>query len=82
MLKIPWKNIYTAPVQVSIENLFLLVNPIQDIVYDEEKEEKWKQEIKQSAISKVELAKKAAKEKGTISINRRSSQLMIVYLTR
>lgn len=47
-----------------VENLFLLVNPIQDVVYDAEKEEKLKQEAKQAIINKVELAKKKEKEKG------------------
>ncbi len=64
ILKIPWKNIYTAPVEVHVEDLFLLVNPIQDIVYDAVKEEKLKQDAKQALISKVELAKKTEKEKG------------------
>lgn len=64
MLKIPWKNIYTAPVEVSVENLFLLVNPIQDVVYDPVKEEKLKQDTKQALINQVELAKKVEKEKG------------------
>lgn len=63
-MKIPWKNIYTAPVEVSVENLFLLVHPIQDVVYDPVKEEKLKQETKQGLINQVELAKKIEKEKG------------------
>lgn len=63
-MKIPWKNIYTAPVEVSVENLFLLVHPIQDVVYDPVKEEKLKQETKQALINQVELAKKVEKEKG------------------
>lgn len=51
--------------EVSVEELFLLVNPIQDVVYDAEKEERLKQEAKQALIAKVELAKKTEREKGT-----------------
>lgn len=63
-MKIPWKNIYTAPVEVSVEDLFLLVSPLRDVVYNPEREEKLRQETKQALINKVELAKKTEKEKG------------------
>lgn len=46
-MKIPWKNLYAAPTEASIERLFLLVVPNQEIKYDPVKEEKWKQEAKQ-----------------------------------
>ncbi|XP_075230691.1 vacuolar protein sorting 13C isoform X2 [Lycorma delicatula] len=63
VLKIPWKNLYSAPTEASIEKLFLLVVPHQEIKYDPEKEEKWKQEAKQAEIAKVEAAKKRELEK-------------------
>lgn len=62
-LKIPWKNLYSAPVEASVENLFLLVAPNTEIKYDPVKEEKWKQEAKQAEIEKVEDAKKREREK-------------------
>lgn len=62
-LKIPWKNLYSAPVEASVENLFLLVAPNTEIKYDPVKEEKWKQEAKQAEIEKVEAAKKREREK-------------------
>lgn len=55
------------------------MNPIQDISYDPEKEEKLLQEIKQSLINKVELAKKAEKEKGNFNIFCLYSILRIVH---
>lgn len=64
VLQIPWKNLYGAPVQASIENLYLLVVPNQQVVYDPEKEEKRAQDAKQAEIQRVELAKKKEAEKG------------------
>lgn len=64
MLKIPWKNLYGAAVEASIEDLYLLVVPNQEIKYDAVKEEKWAFEAKQAEINKVEMAKKKEAEKG------------------
>lgn len=57
VLKIPWKNIYSGSVEASIDSLFLLVVPTQDISYDVEKEEKNKQTVKQNQILKIEYIK-------------------------
>lgn len=62
-LKIPWKNLYSAPVEAAVENLYLLVVPNTEIKYDPAKEEKWKQDAKQAEINKVEEAKKQEREK-------------------
>lgn len=64
MLKIPWKNLYSAPVEASVEGLFLLVVPNQEVKYDPIKEEKWSQEAKQAELQRIEAAKKREKEKG------------------
>lgn len=64
MLKIPWKNLYSAPVEASVEGLFLLVVPNQEVKYDPLKEEKLAQEIKKSELQRIEDAKKREKEKG------------------
>ncbi|XP_069674534.1 intermembrane lipid transfer protein Vps13 isoform X2 [Periplaneta americana] len=63
VLKIPWKNLYSAPVEATIEGLFLLVVPNQEVKYDPIKEEKWSQEAKQAELTKIEEAKKREKEK-------------------
>ncbi|KAG8230080.1 hypothetical protein J437_LFUL009199 [Ladona fulva] len=60
-LKIPWKNLYTAPVEASIERLFLLVVPSTDVKYDAVKEEKYKQEVKQKELERIDKAKQAEK---------------------
>jgi vacuolar protein sorting-associated protein 13A/C len=64
VLKIPWKNLYSAPVEASVEGLFLLVVPNQEVKYDPIKEEKWIQETKKSELQRIEDAKKREKEKG------------------
>lgn len=63
VLKIPWKNLYNAPVEVSVEGLFLVLIPSREARYDAEKEEKWSQEGKQAVLMKVEEAKKKALER-------------------
>lgn len=64
ILKIPWKNLYSAPVEASVEGLFLLVVPNQEVKYDPVKEDKWSQEAKKSELQRIEDAKKREKEKG------------------
>lgn len=57
VLKIPWKNLYSGSVEATIDSLFLLVVPTQDVSYDSEKEEKMKQTAKQNEISRIENIK-------------------------
>nr|CAD7454577.1 unnamed protein product [Timema tahoe] len=66
VLKIPWKNLYSAPVEASIERLYLLAVPNKGLKYDAEKEEKWEQDAKQTELLKVEEAKKIEKDKGEV----------------
>lgn len=63
VLKIPWKNLYSAPVVASLEGLFLLVVPNQEVKYDPSKEDKWNQEAKKAELQRVEDKKKQEKEK-------------------
>ncbi|KAJ9578225.1 hypothetical protein L9F63_005555, partial [Diploptera punctata] len=63
VLKIPWKQLYSAPVEASVDTLFLLVVPNQEVKYDPVKEEKWSQEAKQGELLKIEEAKKLEKLK-------------------
>jgi hypothetical protein len=68
VLKIPWKNIYSAPVEASIEGLFLLAVPIEEVEYDPSKEEKRMQEAKKTELQRVEDKKKEEREKGEMGI--------------
>ncbi|CAK1598970.1 unnamed protein product [Parnassius mnemosyne] len=63
VLKIPWKNLYGASVEASIERLFLIVNPLAEIKYDPEKEEKMALSAKQAELARVEEAKKKEAQK-------------------
>nr|XP_026496694.1 vacuolar protein sorting-associated protein 13 isoform X1 [Vanessa tameamea] len=63
VLKIPWKNLYGASVEATIERLFLIVNPTAEIKYDPEKEEKMVLAAKQAELVRVEEAKKKEAEK-------------------
>ncbi|CAH0729406.1 unnamed protein product, partial [Brenthis ino] len=63
VLKIPWKNLYGASVEATIERLFLIVNPTAEIKYDPEKEEKMALAAKQAELARVEEAKKKEAEK-------------------
>lgn len=62
-LKIPWTNLYNAPVICTIEELYLLVVPNTQIEYSAEKEEKYNQDSKQAELRRVEDAKKVGKRK-------------------
>ncbi|XP_017782476.1 PREDICTED: vacuolar protein sorting-associated protein 13C isoform X2 [Nicrophorus vespilloides] len=57
VLKIPWKNLYGAAVEVSVEGLYLLVQPNKEVKYDPEKEEHRHQEFKQAQLERLEAAK-------------------------
>lgn len=66
VLKIPWKNLYSGSVEASIDSLFLLVVPTQDVTYDVEKEEKNKQTAKQNEISRIESIKLLDQQKNSM----------------
>lgn len=64
VLKIPWKNLYGASVEATVDRLFLIVNPTAEVKYDAEKEEKMALASKQAELARVEEAKKREAEKG------------------
>ncbi|KAG5866403.1 hypothetical protein JTB14_003458 [Gonioctena quinquepunctata] len=64
VLKIPWKNVYTSPSVVCLEDIYLLVQPNQQVKYNETKEEKKMYEFKMQEIQRIEKAKKSDEEKG------------------
>ncbi|KAL0832908.1 hypothetical protein ABMA28_001052, partial [Loxostege sticticalis] len=63
VLKIPWKNLYGASVEATVDRLFLIVNPTAEVKYDAEKEEKMALASKQAELARVEEAKKREAEK-------------------
>ncbi|XP_040272989.1 LOW QUALITY PROTEIN: vacuolar protein sorting-associated protein 13A [Bufo bufo] len=56
-LKIPWKNLYTQPVEAVLDGVYLLIVPIASIKYDAEKEEKQFLEARQRELLRIEEAK-------------------------
>ncbi|NP_001086434.1 vacuolar protein sorting 13 homolog A L homeolog [Xenopus laevis] len=56
-LKIPWKNLYTQPVEAVLDGVYLLIVPTASIKYDAEKEEKQLLETKQQELQRIEDAK-------------------------
>ncbi|XP_010976374.1 intermembrane lipid transfer protein VPS13A isoform X3 [Camelus dromedarius] len=57
-LKIPWKNLYTQPVEAVLEDIYLLIVPSSIIKYDPLKEEKQLLEAKQQELKRIEEAKR------------------------
>ncbi|XP_051002167.1 intermembrane lipid transfer protein VPS13A [Acomys russatus] len=56
-LKIPWKNLYTQPVEAVLEEIYLLIVPSSRIKYDPIKEEKQLMEAKQQELKRIEETK-------------------------
>ncbi|XP_053558459.1 intermembrane lipid transfer protein VPS13A isoform X2 [Bombina bombina] len=56
-LKIPWKNLYTQPVEAVLDGVYLLIVPIASIKYDAEKEDKQFMEARQRELQRIEEAK-------------------------
>lgn len=61
-LVIPWSNLRGAPVQIFIENVFLLASPKEEAQYDEDEEERRKQRIKMEKLDSAELLKERSQE--------------------
>lgn len=61
-LKIPWSNLRGAPVQVYIEDVFLLAAPKEDAEWDEEEEEKRRQAVKIEKLDSAEMLKDRSQE--------------------
>jgi vacuolar protein sorting-associated protein 13A/C len=56
-LKIPWSNLRGQPVQIYIEDVFLLAAPKEDAEYDEEEEERRRQAVKIEKLDSAEMLK-------------------------
>uniref|UniRef100_A0A8C8SXH0 Vacuolar protein sorting 13 homolog A n=1 Tax=Pelusios castaneus TaxID=367368 RepID=A0A8C8SXH0_9SAUR len=65
-LQIPWKNLYTQPVEAVLDGVYLLIVPTASIKYDAEKEDKQLLEAKQRELQRIEDAKQkiADQDKG------------------
>ncbi|KAG8130671.1 hypothetical protein E2320_017479 [Naja naja] len=57
-LQIPWKNLYTQPVEAVLDEVYLLIVPTASIKYDAEKEEKQQLEAKQKNCKELKMQNK------------------------
>lgn len=67
MLTVDWANLYSGKIEASIEGLFLLVVPNQEVQYEAEKEDRILLLSKQIALQKVEEGKKQTNIKNGLS---------------
>nr|XP_050858456.1 intermembrane lipid transfer protein Vps13 isoform X2 [Vespula vulgaris] len=63
ILKIPYKDIWNAQVDAIVEELFVLVVPSSQVVYDPEKEAKQQLEAKKAELARIEKSKQLAETK-------------------
>ncbi|XP_045493787.1 vacuolar protein sorting-associated protein 13 [Colias croceus] len=82
VLKIPWKNLYGASVEATIERLFLIVNPSAEVKYDAEKEEKMALQAKQAELARVEEAKKREAEKDEIKLDETFVEKLVTQIIK
>jgi len=61
-LRIPWSNLRGQPVQVYIEDVFLLAAPKEDAEWDEEEEERRRQALKIEKLDSAEMLKDRSQE--------------------
>jgi len=57
-MRIPWQSLYTAPVELDLKNLYLLVVPSYAVAYNEEVEETAAQAKKQAEIARIDELRK------------------------
>ncbi|XP_047359322.1 vacuolar protein sorting-associated protein 13 isoform X3 [Vespa velutina] len=63
ILKIPYKDIWNAQVDAIVEELFVLIVPSSQVVYDPEKEAKQQLEAKRAELARIEKNKQLAETK-------------------
>lgn len=63
-MKIPWKDPYNSPIEASVDGLYLLSKPNEEVKYDPVKEEKYNLQNKQAKLQSIADAKLKEAEKG------------------
>jgi vacuolar protein sorting-associated protein 13A/C len=67
VVKIPWSNLYGAAVEATIEGLYLLLAPNNQVEYNAEKEEQREYDAKLAELQKIDDRKKL--EEGSVKCN-------------
>uniref|UniRef100_A0A8C3I6F1 Vacuolar protein sorting 13 homolog A n=1 Tax=Chrysemys picta bellii TaxID=8478 RepID=A0A8C3I6F1_CHRPI len=68
-LQIPWKYLYTQPVEAVLDGVYLLIVPTASIKYDAEKEDRQLLEAKQRELQRIEDAKQKIADQVKIYLN-------------
>lgn len=63
VLKIPWKSLYTSSTIITVEDIYLVVQPNQQVKFDPAKEEQRLYDFKLKEIDRIEEAKRLEEEK-------------------
>lgn len=79
-LKIPWKNLYTEPVECVVERLYLLAKPTKVIVYDAAKEEQRRLSEKRGKLKLIEEANAAKAAVDKMKTDKSFMEKMIVQI--
>lgn len=79
-MKIPWKNLYSLPVEADIEDLYLLVAPNSAVSYDAEKQKKIDLDGKKTELAKVDEAKKREAEKDKPKADKSFTEKMVAQI--
>ncbi|XP_025747150.1 intermembrane lipid transfer protein VPS13A isoform X1 [Callorhinus ursinus] len=72
-LIIPWKNLYTQPVEAVLGDIYLLIVPSSKIKYDPLKEEKQLLEAKQHELKRIEEAKQKVADQEKLRVEKQDT---------
>lgn len=79
-LKIPWKNLYTEPVEAIVERLYVLAKPTKSVPFDPEKDAKRKIGEKRSKLKLIEEANAAKATVDKLRTDKSFMEKMIVQI--
>jgi vacuolar protein sorting-associated protein 13A/C len=68
-LHISWSSLYTHPIKITIDGVYLLIEPNMEIKYDPEQEENEQYDVKMKEVHKVEEFRKEQDEYGEMNID-------------
>lgn len=80
MLKIPWKNLYSMPVIVDIEDLYLLVVPNASVTYDDVKAQAAIQTAKLADLEAADLKRQREKEKDIPAADKTFTEKLVAQI--
>lgn len=80
ILKIPWKNLYSLPVEADVEDLYLLVAPNSAVSYDPIKQKKIESDTKKGELLKLEEARKQELEKNKPKADKSFTEKLVAQI--